>query len=50
MGQRSVAIPRRVSTELSGDGEGLEGRFKGVNGAGVTDTGEVPKESAAMTS
>jgi hypothetical protein len=43
-------MPRRVSTELSGDGEGLERRFRGVNGAGVMDTGGVPKESAAITS
>jgi hypothetical protein len=50
MGQRSVAMPRRVSTEFSGEIDGIDGRFKGLRGVVVVDIGDVPKESAAMTS
>jgi hypothetical protein len=50
IGQRSVAIPRSVSTEFNGEADGIEGRFNGLRGAGVADIGEVPKERAAMTS
>lgn len=50
MGQRSVAMPRRVSTEFKGETDGKEGRFSGLRGAAVVDTGEVPKERAAIVS
>ena len=50
MGQRSIAMPRRVSTEFRGEIDGVEGRFKGLSGVVVVDIGDVPKESAAMTS
>ena len=50
MGQRSVAMPRRVSTEFNGDMDGVEGRFKGLKGVVAVDIGDVPKESAAITS
>jgi hypothetical protein len=42
-------MPRRVSTEFKGEIDGVEGRFKGLSGV-VVDIGDVPKESAAMTS
>jgi hypothetical protein len=50
IGQRSVAMPRRVSTEFRGDKDGVEGMLKGLNGAGAVDTGDVPSESAVITS
>jgi len=43
-------MPRRVSTEFSGEIDGIDGRFKGLRGVVVVDIGDVPKESAAMTS
>ena len=50
MGQRSVAMPRRVSTEFRGEIDGIDGRSRGLRGVGVVETGDVPKERAAMTS
>ena len=50
IGQRSVAMPRRVSTEFKGEADGNEGRFSGLRGAVAVDTGEVPKERAAIVS
>jgi hypothetical protein len=50
MGQRSVAMPRRESTLSWGEAHMPFGRFSGVRGAGVGETGEVPKERAVITS
>lgn len=50
IGQRSVAMPRRVSTEFRGEAEGEDGRFSGLRGAAVVDTGDIPKERAAIVS
>jgi hypothetical protein len=43
-------MPRRVSTEFKGEMDWIERRFKGLRGVVVVDIGDVPKESAAMTS
>lgn len=50
MGQRSVAMPKRESTELSGEGEGVLGRLRGAIGEGLVEIGAVPYESAVITS
>ena len=50
MGQRSVAIPSRVSTAERGFEGGLGGRVGEEREGGRGDRGEEPKERAAITS
>jgi len=50
MGQRSVAMPSSVSTELRGEGEELERTVRGMRDGGSAELGEVPRERAVMTS
>lgn len=50
IGQRSVAMPRRVSTELRGEADGRYGEFSGASGVVVDETGAMPKDNAAIVS
>lgn len=48
--QKSVVIPRRESTSLWGELYVAPKMFNGRRGVEVEDTGDVPKESAVITS